>query len=109
MSLLEHTRKINALLQKSAGKPVNFNDMSKTLSEVINGNIFILSRRGKLLGVAINQEIENDRMKSMLEDRQFPDEYTNSLLAIQETTANIDTESVYTVFHMKTGSYSEML
>lgn len=98
MSLLEHTRKINALLQKSAGKPVNFNDMSKTLSEVINGNIFILSRRGKLLGVAINQEIENDRMKSMLEDRQFPDEYTNSLLAIQETTANIDTESVYTVF-----------
>lgn len=98
MSLLEHTRKINALLQKSAGKPVNFNDVSKTLSEVINGNAFIISRRGKLLGVAINQEIENDRMKSMLENRQFPDEYTQPLLSIQETTANIDTESVYSVF-----------
>lgn len=98
MSLLEHTRKINALLQKSAGKPVNFNDMSKTLSEVINGNIFILSRRGKLLGIGINQEIENDRMKEMLEQRRFPEEYTNSLTVINETTANIDTESSYSVF-----------
>lgn len=98
MSLLERTRKINALLQKTAGKPVNFNDMSKTLSEVINGNVFILSRRGRLLGVAINQEIENDRMKQMLEERQFPDEYTQQLFDIQETTANIDTEQPLSVF-----------
>src|SRR5699024_1193540 len=61
-------------------------------------NTFILSRRGKLLGVAIHQEIENDRMKSMLENRRFPEEYTRSLLSIQETTANIDTESVNSVF-----------
>src|SRR5699024_964756 len=75
-----------------------FNDVSKTLSEVINGNTFILSRRGKLLGVAIHQEIENDRMKSMLENRRFPEEYTRSLLSIQETTANIDTERDNSVF-----------
>lgn len=98
MSLLERTRVINALLQKTAGKPVNFNDMSKTLSEVINGNVFILSRRGRLLGVAINQEIENDRMKQMLEERQFPDEYTKQLFDIEETTANIDTEQALSVF-----------
>src|SRR5690625_4531687 len=98
MNLLERTRKINALLQKSASKPVNFNDMSKTLSEVINGNVFIISRKGRLLGVATNQEIENDRMKQMLEERQFPEEYTRELLNVQETTANIDTDSTLTVF-----------
>lgn len=98
MSLIERTRKINTLLQKTAGKPVNFNEMALTLSEVINSNVFILSRKGKLLGVAIHQEIENERMKKMLEERQFPEEYTEELLNIQETTANIDTSSVYTVF-----------
>ncbi len=98
MNLLERTRKINALLQKAAGKPVNFNDVAKTLSEVINGNVFVLSRKGKLLGVAINQDIENERMKNMLEERQFPEEYTKELLNLQETTANIDTDSIYTVF-----------
>src|SRR5690625_7589283 len=69
MELLNRARKINAMLQKSAGNAVNFNDMSATLSEVIKGNVFILSRRGKLLGFAINDEIENERMKSMLEEK----------------------------------------
>src|SRR5699024_11644279 len=34
----------------------------------------------------------------MLEERQFPEEYTKELLNIQETTANIGTDSIYTVF-----------
>lgn len=98
MSLLNKTRQINSLLQKTAGNPVNFNDMATTLSEVLTGNVFILSRRGNLLGVATYQEIENERMKNMLEERKFPEEYTNGLLGISETTENIDTESSYSVF-----------
>jgi transcriptional pleiotropic repressor len=98
MDLLSKTRKINALLQKAAGKPVNFKDMSETLSEVIEANIFIVSRRGKLLGFAINQQIENERMKKMLEERQFPEEYTQGLFNIHETSSNLDVESEYTIF-----------
>jgi len=98
MELLNRARKINAMLQTSTGKSVNFNDMSATLRDVIKGNIFILSRRGKLLGFAINQEIENDRMKGMLEERRFPEEYTQGLFTIHETTANLDIDSPYTVF-----------
>lgn len=98
MELLTRTRKINAMLQKAAGKSVNFNDMSETLSEVISSNVFILSRRGKLLGYAINQAIENERMKNMLEERRFPEEYTQGLFNIFETTANIDIDSQHTVF-----------
>ena len=30
MNLLAKTRKINAMLQKSAGKPVNFKEMAET-------------------------------------------------------------------------------
>ncbi|GAB4072500.1 GTP-sensing pleiotropic transcriptional regulator CodY [Barrientosiimonas marina] len=98
MELLERARKINAMLQKTGGKPVDFNDMSVTLQDAIKGNIFILSRRGKLLGYAINQEIENERMKSMLEERQFPEEYTHGLFNIFETTANLDIDSPFTAF-----------
>ncbi|MDQ0159101.1 GTP-sensing pleiotropic transcriptional regulator CodY [Alkalibacillus salilacus] len=98
MNLLEKARVINAMLQKTQGKAVNFNDMSATLRDVIGANIFVLSRKGKLLGFAIKQEIENERMKTMLEERQFPEEYTNNLFSIQETTANIDIDSEYTAF-----------
>jgi len=98
MNLLTKTRKINAMLQNAAGKPVNFKEMAETLSEVIEANVFVVSRRGKLLGFAINQQIENERMKKMLEDRQFPEEYTNNLFNIKETSPNLDVESEYTAF-----------
>jgi transcriptional pleiotropic repressor len=98
MNLLSKTRTINAMLQKAAGKPVNFKEMAETLSSVIIANVFVVSRRGKLLGFAVNQKIENERMKKMLEDRQFPEEYTNSLFNIQETSSNLDIDSQYTAF-----------
>ncbi|MGG3913149.1 GTP-sensing pleiotropic transcriptional regulator CodY [Rossellomorea vietnamensis] len=98
MNLLAKTRTINAMLQKAAGKPVNFKEMSETLSQVIEANVFVVSRRGKLLGYAINQQIENERMKQMLADRQFPEEYTQNLFNVQETSPNLDVNSEYTAF-----------
>ncbi|KAB8138730.1 GTP-sensing pleiotropic transcriptional regulator CodY [Gracilibacillus oryzae] len=98
MRLLEKTREINAMLQKAKGKSVNFTDMSKTLRDVIEANVFIVSRKGKLLGFAINQQIENDRMKKMLEERRFPAEYTENLFNITMTTTNLDINSEYTAF-----------
>lgn len=98
MDLLSKSRKINAMLQKAAGKSVNFKDMAETLSEVINTNIFVVSRRGKLLGFSISQQIQNERIQQMLVDRQFPEEYTNNLFNLNETTPNIDVNSKYTAF-----------
>ncbi|MDE4086376.1 GTP-sensing pleiotropic transcriptional regulator CodY [Planococcus maritimus] len=98
MNLLGKTRRINSMLQAAAGKPVNFKDMAETLSEVIEANVFVVSRKGKVLGYAVNQQIENDRMKNMLEERQFPIEYTQNLSNVTETSANMDVSSEHTIF-----------
>ncbi|WP_100404487.1 GTP-sensing pleiotropic transcriptional regulator CodY [Bacillus solitudinis] len=98
MDLLSRSRKINDMLQKSGVQHVNFRDMAETLRDVISSNAFVVSRRGKLLGFAIKQEIENDRMKKMLEDRQFPEEYTEGLFKIGETSANLTVDSEFTAF-----------
>lgn len=63
MNLLNKARSINSMLQQTGGKQVNFKEMAETLSTVIEANIFVVSRRGKLLGLALKQEIENERMK----------------------------------------------
>ncbi|WP_066193907.1 GTP-sensing pleiotropic transcriptional regulator CodY [Gracilibacillus timonensis] len=98
MKLLEKTREINTLLQKAKGNPVDFSEMSHTLGDVIGSNIFIVSRTGRLLGFSINQQIENERMKRMLEERQFPTEYTENLFQITKTTTNLDINSQHTAF-----------
>ncbi len=98
MNLLSKTRTINSMLQNVSGKAVNFKEMSEKLSEVIEANVFIISRKGKLIGHAIKQSIENERMNKMIEERQFPETYTNSLSRLTETSSNIDIASDYTAF-----------
>ncbi|AMB24048.1 transcriptional repressor CodY [Bacillus subtilis subsp. subtilis] len=83
MALLQKTRIINSMLQAAAGKPVNFKEMAETLRDVIDSNIFVVSRRGKLLGYSINQQ---------------PEEYTKNLFNVPETSSNLDINSEYTAF-----------
>ncbi|RKJ03704.1 GTP-sensing pleiotropic transcriptional regulator CodY, partial [Butyricicoccus sp. 1XD8-22] len=73
-------------------------EMADTLGDIIDCNVFIVSRKGKLLGLSIHQTIENERIKKMFEERQFPEEYTNNLFNITESSPNIGIDSEYTVF-----------
>lgn len=98
MNLLQKTRKINRLLQKTGGHPVNFMEVADVLRDVINANVFVLSRTGKVLGYAIAQEIDNERLRRMLEERQFPEEYVREAMKVEETTPNIPIEHELTVF-----------
>ncbi len=98
MNLLAKTRRINRLLQRTAGHAVNFNEMAEVLSDVIEANTFVVSRKGKMLGVSIYTPIENDRLNKMIEERRFPQEYNNLLLKEDETKANITLDSPLTVF-----------
>jgi transcriptional pleiotropic repressor len=85
-------------LQGAVGKSVNYKEMSETLCETIEANIYIVSSTGNLLAFSVCQQIENDRMKKMLEEHQFPEEYTNRLFEINQTSSNLDVNSEYTVF-----------
>ncbi|HJA40930.1 MAG TPA: GTP-sensing pleiotropic transcriptional regulator CodY [Firmicutes bacterium] len=98
MTLLEKTRKINRLLQQANGKAVNFKEMATALQLVIGANVYIISRRGKLLGYSIYEEIESERMEDILEERQFPLEYAESLMDIMETAQNIKVDSRYSIY-----------
>jgi transcriptional pleiotropic repressor len=83
-------RKINKILQTSGSQTVSFHDLSKILSEVLNANVYILSRRGKVLGYALGTVEECDYLKNeLLTDNHFPDEYNKTLLGHHETRANI--------------------
>ncbi|MBM7644350.1 transcriptional pleiotropic repressor [Scopulibacillus daqui] len=97
MELLEKTRKINNMLQRTKAQ-VNFNEMAETLRDVIDSNVLVVSRRGKLLGMALKLEFENERMKHMFEERQFPQDYTQNLFTINETSPNLDINHPLTAF-----------
>ncbi len=96
MSLLSKTRKINALLQNAKGQ--NFKEMSETLRDVIDATIFIVSLSGKILGYSLKYQFQHEKLNQLVDHGQFPEEFINHLSQINETTSNIDVDSVYSVF-----------
>lgn len=89
-TLLEKMRKVSKVLQTSGSQSVSFRDLSKILSEVLNANVYILSRKGRILGYALGTEEECDFLKNdLLAEKKFPEDYNKSLLSYHDTRANI--------------------
>ena len=72
MELLTSFRKINEILQNTRGTTVNYMEMAKSLSDVIDTNVFILSIDGRIHRSAFAQQVQSDRMKKTLEEGYIP-------------------------------------
>ncbi len=94
-TLLEKTRMLNKILQKSGTEPVAFQDICVLLSKVLECNAYIVSRKGKVLGYSFLKDFECEAMqKKVIEDKRFPEDYNKTLLENSETSANIPNEGL---------------
>ena len=46
VQLLDKTRKINKLLHNNNSSKVEFNDISAVLTEILNSNVLVVSKKG---------------------------------------------------------------
>lgn len=91
VQLLDKTRKINKLLHNNNSHKVIFNDICEVLSDILESNILVISKKGKVLGIKnredileINELIEDEvggHIDSMLNER---------LLGILSTKENVN-------------------
>jgi transcriptional pleiotropic repressor len=96
MSLLNKTRRLNRLLQKEAGNAVSFMDMAEVLRDIVIANIYVVSRKGKILGYALtNDPISPEMNQTISVDRRFTTESNNLLMKIEETSSNVEPDSPY--------------
>ena len=75
--MLEKTRKINKTLQTSGGSNVSFNLLAEALGEVLSSNAYVVSTKGKILGVYLNVEKDSSVIDS------------KNILKINETKENL--------------------
>lgn len=89
-SLLKKTRKLNKSLQGYGSKPVSFSELSEMLSDILDANVYIANKRGKVLGYELSDGFECDIIQSeIVKERQFPKRYNQELLSVDETRENI--------------------
>ncbi|MCM3746017.1 GTP-sensing pleiotropic transcriptional regulator CodY [Paenibacillus pasadenensis] len=91
MTLLTKTRTMNRLLQRAAGKALSFREMAEVLSSVIQANIFVVSRRGKILGCAAVDRFDHDQFRNLAsEELRFPNDSNDRFLATNEPATNVE-------------------
>jgi len=91
VQLLDKTRKINKLLHNNNSHKVVFNDICLVLSEILQSNIIVTSKKGKVLGIGMNPN--TDEIKELIEDQigGYIDRMLNErLLSILSTKENVN-------------------
>ena len=86
ISLLGKTRQINRLLQRS--ESVEYDGISRVLSNVLEANVYITDERGKICGYAFFDD-DDLMVNEAIELGQFPRKYVDWLNRLEETHANI--------------------
>lgn len=66
VQLLDKTRKINKLLHNNDSHKVVFNDICDVLSDILESNILVISKKGKVLGIKNRSDISE--IKELIKD-----------------------------------------
>ena len=91
VQLLDKTRKINKLLHNNNSSKVVFNDICEVLSDILNSNILVISKKGKVLGVGLCKGVEE--IEELIADQVggHIDELLNErLLSVLSTKENVN-------------------
>lgn len=95
VQLLDKTRKIGKLLHNNNSSKVVFNDICKVMREILNSNVLVISRKGKVLGVGKSDGIESITELINEEVGGFIDPMLNErLLGVLSTKENVNLETL---------------
>jgi len=91
VQLLDKTRKINKLLHNNNSYKVIFNDICDVLSGILDSNILVISKKGKILGISICPEVQVIEELMETELGGFIDSVLNErLLSVLSTKENVN-------------------
>ena len=99
--VLQKTRKINKTLQTSN---VSFDLLAGALGEVLSSNVYVLSSKGKVLGLHLNDIADSSVVEDdITKQKKFPEEYNTNVLKIKDTLENLTGEELLEVFPFEQG------
>lgn len=95
VQLLDRTRKINKLLHNNSSSKVVFNDICEVLSEILESNTLVISKKGKILGLGFTPGVTQIHELLAEDVGDFVDNLLNErLLSILSTKENVNLETL---------------
>lgn len=94
VQLLDKTRKINKLLHNNNSSKVVFNDICAVLTEILDSNVLVVSRKGKILGVSKSRMSGNSELITEAVGSHIDQMLNERLLSILSTKENVNLETL---------------
>ena len=95
IQLLDKTRKINKLLHNNNSGKVVFNDICAVMTDILDSNVLVISRKGKVLGISNSGNVEELDQLIVNEVGGFIDSLLNErFLDILSTKENVNLETL---------------
>ena len=98
MKLLQKVQELSQLLTTS-NEHVDFYVVAEFLSRIMASNVYIVGRKGKILGYGVYEHALTDEwMHIMTEEQRFPGGFNKNLLRIEQSVANLQNKEDFYVF-----------
>lgn len=95
VQLLDKTRKINKLLHNNNSHKVVFNDICEVLSDILQSNVLVISRKGKVLGIKNRQDtVMIDALITNVVGDHIDELLNERLLGVLSTKENVNLETL---------------
>ena len=97
--ILEKVRKLNWVLRESVAGAFSFKELCTILSELMDANVYIVNRNGKIIGV--DYKIKADSVTITDPEtgsEKFPNEYNEALLKLSSTISNLKGQEAMEIF-----------
>lgn len=95
VQLLDKTRKINRLLHNNHSSKVVFNDMCKILAGILESNVLVISKKGKVLGIGNCEGVSVMEELVQNETGRFIDPMLNErMLSVLSTKENVNLQTL---------------
>lgn len=105
--LVEKMRRLNKILQHSESEDISFQDISNTTMEIFSGNVYVLSKNGKVLGHSLVDLERSNIIYDNEDEKVFSDKDTKELLKINSTLFNITKDDLLQIFKDDDASYEK--
>ena len=95
VQLLDKTRKINKLLHNNSSSKVVFNDICDVLTDILDSNVLVVSKKGKVLGGSKCSDVPY--LEELLEreiGKYIDDKLNERLLSILSTKENVNLQTL---------------
>lgn len=108
-NILVKMRNLNSILQTSGATHLSFKDLCSTMMNILDSNVYVVSKRGKILGVSLYDHEDSAVVLSEGGEHFFSAEEQENLMKINETLFNITQDRLIEVFKNDLGSYSKFV